>query len=1116
MYRYEADSNGSLEFKSCDGLRLPPKFKHVSAGKYNQHFARLPNLMTLHHSHNFGSNCRYSETFHLVYTMKNSVSTHVGKTRKNLAYTEDSMKSCLLTWCMCTDPSETLDSVIDAEMHKTNKTNPVNKSTLYRQFKSKIDINGGSTSLKEIQASVREFVRASRPSNPCDSAMAAFKEKALAVVDALSDKKESNKKARLKKLHEDNCVLNANEEAYLVQLCKILAQSGHGLDHDGVTLCVNLITDSQKSLSKHAVDDFFKRNPGTKFIGSSGIDPLRASQANEHVRDSFFCKLDAFIEILHEMGKMKWKTFSDIPSRLIYNMDELASDTTKHRNKVAADSTSDLRTFTITPEGDRMPFHVTICLTTRADGQYVSDGGVKEGAPPPVIIHAKPAKATTSIVDPTKLGKGILPGLVLLGGCATIEEAYQKNNDLGFLVLATPNGSMKQVTMKPYAEHFVANLSENRDPLEGIILLLDGHSSRWDIPALLHFYKHNVFPFFLPSHTSIWSQANDNGPNKRLHTLIEAATKTRRKGRCIDAKKFKQEDWNFSFVESWRQFLQQERDDFRSKGSNTATNAYLKTGIYPFNPRCPSWANSIANLGISSVAQNQRFQSSFEIRMVPGGAAKLTDLERELLMSGCPDSSMVEEAGARTIRAVVQRLKPVLARWRDRYEADREKLLLSIQESGELFSDSGTRAGNNSELNCTQKALLHALQSLLPQHFVITEAENIALKVAVFKLNDIDTLSTSSPVESKKEKQMKYVKTVLDQTPVCQTVVVETLVDESGNIEAYRGTATKVGNDLWTVTTPDGNGNIVRRDVSTQDLVNSESYRVLAASLSLPATEGQKHCQRSSEKRERSATEKRRQEMAEQEAKDRRAIMVRKEYEHIVRINESGRSLTFTEFLAMEKKLTDSFECEVIVEGQTMLAFANHHKEGSLNLTLHNLLVEKLFSNKRQSEDTSPDSANPRKRQNIGRYVPTKNSEDGISAVEILEAKDLRAKEVTRGKNMKTLERELGVQEKFRDEVKRFQQKKERDFFLVQNSTIKTHISLIYRLFGGDKHSTTKVPDMKAYLKPLRIDAQTSSERIDALDETILAKKAELASIKATMTEQMDDTEGEDLAEPAH
>jgi len=91
-----------------------------------------------------------------------------------------------------------------------------------------------------------------------------------------------------------------------------------------------------------------------------------------------FSKLNAYIQILFAMGAIPWKKYNDIPADAIYNMDEVGNDTTKHRNKILTKKTASgtkevnsTRTFMRTSEGDgRMPWHITICLTTRADGMF--------------------------------------------------------------------------------------------------------------------------------------------------------------------------------------------------------------------------------------------------------------------------------------------------------------------------------------------------------------------------------------------------------------------------------------------------------------------------------------------------------------------------------------------------------------------------------------------------------------------------------------------------------------------------------------------------------------------------------------------------------------------------
>ncbi len=47
-------------------------------------------------------------------------------------------------------------------------------------------------------------------------------------------------------------------------------------------------------------------------------------------------------------------------------------DTTQHKQKVIGDKQNQSRTFIIMPEGDgKMNHHVTVCLTSHADGKWL-------------------------------------------------------------------------------------------------------------------------------------------------------------------------------------------------------------------------------------------------------------------------------------------------------------------------------------------------------------------------------------------------------------------------------------------------------------------------------------------------------------------------------------------------------------------------------------------------------------------------------------------------------------------------------------------------------------------------------------------------------------------------
>lgn len=78
-------------------------------------------------------------------------------------------------------------------------------------------------------------------------------------------------------------------------------------------------------------------NHDIKLKPADALDPQRAQAASNSVLETFFKSLDNFIDMLHKAfpGKFPWKSFSEVLARNKYNMDELASDMTKNRNKVA-------------------------------------------------------------------------------------------------------------------------------------------------------------------------------------------------------------------------------------------------------------------------------------------------------------------------------------------------------------------------------------------------------------------------------------------------------------------------------------------------------------------------------------------------------------------------------------------------------------------------------------------------------------------------------------------------------------------------------------------------------------------------------------------------------------
>lgn len=128
---------------------------------------------------------------------------------------------------------------------------------------------------------------------------------------------------------------------------------------------------SEYVCSKIVLDAFLKRHPDLKNVAGASLCPQRACKATVETRDAMFAKLDAFVRNMHASGYFKWKTYAEIPKHCIYNMDEVGTDTTKHRGKVLGSILDSTRQYTITPEGDnKMNMHLTCCLTSRADGKF--------------------------------------------------------------------------------------------------------------------------------------------------------------------------------------------------------------------------------------------------------------------------------------------------------------------------------------------------------------------------------------------------------------------------------------------------------------------------------------------------------------------------------------------------------------------------------------------------------------------------------------------------------------------------------------------------------------------------------------------------------------------------
>ena len=156
-------------------------------------------------------------------------------------------------------------------------------------------------------------------------------------------------------------------------------------------------------------------------------------------------------------------------------------------------------------------------------------GDSMEGAAPPFIVHTNQSESATTNAaqnenDSIKLSSRFVEGLQ--NPNSGFDAYFKQVNPNRFTVRSTKSGSMTQEIFLDWCIHFVKHLPKGQGQGgTAHLLFLDGHASRWNLQGLQYLMGNNVFPFFLPSHTSIWTQPNDNGCNLRFHKCVEDAIK---------------------------------------------------------------------------------------------------------------------------------------------------------------------------------------------------------------------------------------------------------------------------------------------------------------------------------------------------------------------------------------------------------------------------------------------------------------------------------------------------------------------------------------------------------------------------------------------------------------
>ena len=101
-----------------------------------------------------------------------------------------------------------------------------------------------------------------------------------------------------------------------------------------------------------------------------GIDPKGGKKGDESVMEAIFVKLENYVKILHNQGKVPWASASDIPAKNQSNMDKIATNSRSHRKKMIAVKLRLGRLLQEANGGDiKMPMHISMCITSKPCGE---------------------------------------------------------------------------------------------------------------------------------------------------------------------------------------------------------------------------------------------------------------------------------------------------------------------------------------------------------------------------------------------------------------------------------------------------------------------------------------------------------------------------------------------------------------------------------------------------------------------------------------------------------------------------------------------------------------------------------------------------------------------------
>lgn len=166
--------------------------------------------------------------------------------------------------------------------------------------------------------------------------------------------------------------------------------------------------------------------------------------------------------------------------------------------------------------------------------------------------------------------------------------------DSSITVHVNQNGSMTRVAFPRWCTHFVSHLPKDRKS-NPVLLIFDGHTSRWSYEGLSYLRRNHVFCLCLPSHTSIWSQPNDASSNSSWKAAFIVAIQNWHFKHKFE--KLTQSTFNLIFSSAWMEWTTRNILLMKSTNCNKISSGWKRTGFYPYNRRPEFWESAIFSIG---------------------------------------------------------------------------------------------------------------------------------------------------------------------------------------------------------------------------------------------------------------------------------------------------------------------------------------------------------------------------------------------------------------------------------------------------------------------------------------------------------------------------------------